>query len=48
MGIQGPKGLPGRGSGRQTVQESLRVGNSGKGRKAPKIGRNHVRDSMGL
>lgn len=35
-------------TGRQTVQESLAVGHSGKGRKAPKMGRNHLRDSMGL
>ena len=48
MGITGPKKLPGGGAGRQTVQESLGVGNSGSGRKATKIGRNHVRDAMGL
>ena len=48
LGITGPKNLPGRGAGRQTVQESLCVGNSGRGRKGPKIGKNHVRDAMGL
>lgn len=48
LGIQTPKTLPGRGAGRQTVQESLAVGNSGHKRTTTKIGRNHLRDSMGL
>lgn len=48
LGVQGPKALPGRGAGRQTLPESLAVGNPGASRKATKIGRNHVRDSMGL
>ena len=47
LGIQGPKNLPGRGTGRQTLPESLGLGRVGK-RTATKIGRNHVRDSMGL
>lgn len=48
LGISGPKNLPGRGAGRQTLPESLAVGNSGSKRKATKIGRNSLRDSMGL
>lgn len=48
LGIQGPGKLPGGGAGRQTLQESLCVGNSGKKRTATKVGRNHVRDAMGL
>lgn len=48
LGITGPKRVPGGGAGRQTIQESLGVGNAGSGRKAPKIGKNHVRDAMGL
>jgi hypothetical protein len=48
LGIQGPGKLPGKGACHQTLQESLAVGNSGRKRTATKIGRNHVRDSMGL
>ena len=47
LGIQGPKGLPGSGAGRQTLPESLGLGRTGK-RTATKVGRNHLRDSMGL
>lgn len=48
MGITGPKKLPGGGAGRQTLQESLGVGNSGSGRTATAIGRNHLRKAMRL
>lgn len=48
LNIQGPSKKSGNGSVRQLLHESLRVGNSGKARRAPKIGKNHVRDSMGL
>ena len=47
LGIQGPKTKSGNGSGRQTIPESLGLGRVGK-RTATKIGRNHVRDAMGL
>jgi hypothetical protein len=47
LGIQGPSALPGRGAGRQTIPESLGLGRTAK-RTATKIGRNHLRDSMGL
>ena len=47
MGIQGPSGKPGKGTQNQTLGESLRIGTS-TGRRATKIGRNHLRESMGL
>lgn len=47
LGIQGPKGLPGGGAGRQTLAESLGTGSKMR-RTTTKVGRNHLRDSMGL
>jgi hypothetical protein len=47
LGIQGPKNLPGSGAGRQTIPESLGLGRTGR-RTKTKVGRNHLRDSMGL
>lgn len=47
LGITGPKSLPGRGAATQTLADSLKTGQTMK-RKATKIGRNSLRDSMGL
>ena len=47
LGITGPKSLPGRGAATQTLVDSLKTGQTMK-RKATKIGRNSLRDSMGL
>ena len=48
LGISGPSKRTGSGAAKQTLHESLRVGNSGHKRTAPKIGKNHLRDSMGI
>jgi hypothetical protein len=47
MGIKGPSGKPGAGSGKKRLGESMHIGSS-TGSHSNKEGRNHLRDSMGL
>ena len=47
MNIQGPGGKPGAGTRKQSLPESMRTGATWT-RKAPPIGKNHVRKTMGL
>lgn len=48
MGIQGPKGRPGLGTGRQTLAESLSLGQTHKRNAKDITGKGRIRKSMRL